>query len=96
MRASCTVDRSATRVPGVRRAGLSPPEPTPYIQDMSDRLITWKTRKSSTGYQWRVYEVPDNAPVVVLKSGTATTRGKASTRAKSWAEFLKRNPNYKP
>lgn len=52
-------------------------------------VITWKTKKTDTGFDWFVIEVLYGQDNVVLKSGTLKTRAQAKGQAQRWVRFLK-------
>lgn len=56
---------------------------------MADRVITWNTRKTDAGFEYRVYSFGYQVPAETLKVGVVPTRAMATLRARKWKLFFK-------
>jgi len=56
---------------------------------MTDRVITWRTRKTEAGYEYRVYSLGYQVPAETLKTGVVATRAMATLRGKRWSAHFK-------
>jgi hypothetical protein len=53
-------------------------------------VYSWKTTKTTDGYQWTVYSVEYQQPSTYIKTGFASSRYLAVTTAKAWMMYMKR------
>jgi len=56
---------------------------------MMSNVITWRTKKTETGFEWFVIEIRYGQDNVILKTGTCKTRARAKGLAQRWVRFLK-------
>lgn len=52
--------------------------------------IGWNTKKTSDGYEWRVYGVEFQKPTTSIKTGKCGTRAQAVGMAKKWCLYFRR------
>ena len=52
-------------------------------------VVTWRTHKTETGFDYAVIEIAYKTPTKTLKTGTLPTRARAVTKAKAWVRFFK-------
>ena len=57
---------------------------------MGQPVITWSTRKTDGGFEYRVYSFGYQIPDETLKLGVVRTRAVATRLAKQWTLYLKR------
>jgi hypothetical protein len=51
---------------------------------------SFRTNQTKTGFNWAVVAIEYGQPETILKSGTASTRAKATGAAKRWTLFFRR------
>ena len=58
-------------------------------QKKMSNVISWRTKKTAEGFEFRVIEVGYQVETKVLKTGVLPTRARAVTQAKKWVRYLK-------
>ena len=52
-------------------------------------VMTWHTKKTNNGFEFRVITIEYQKKSKILKSGVLPTRARAVTQAKKWVRYLK-------
>ena len=55
----------------------------------ANRVVSWKTTKTPSGFEFQAYSFDHNAPTIVHATGTLKTRALAVSKAKEWVRYIK-------
>jgi hypothetical protein len=56
---------------------------------MQQRVISWNTTKTATGFDFHVYSFGHQLATETLKRGTTSSRAIATGQAKKWTRWFK-------